>query len=162
MAEYRIASLEAGGGHLGIAPIPGRRGTYDADVAAIAAWGADLVLSMNPMAELERAGAAGLGSDLEAAGVGWRHLPVVDQGAPGAETAAAWTAVSAEVHRVLADGGKVMAHCWGGCGRAGMAILRLMVEAGEAPDAALTRLRSVRPCAVEAREQYDWAAEAHG
>ena len=45
--------------------------------------------------------------------------------------------------------GRVLIHCMGGCGRSGMAALRLMIEAGEAPGAALERLRAVRPCAVE-------------
>ncbi len=39
-----------------------------------------------------------------------------------------------------------------------MALLRLMVEAGEDPGAALSRLRAVRPCAVETAAQFDWAA----
>jgi protein-tyrosine phosphatase len=46
----------------------------------------------------------------------------------------------------------------GGCGRSGTAALRLMVEAGENPKAALQRLRAVRPCAVETPEQFQWAA----
>ena len=37
-------------------------------------------------------------------------------------------------------------------------MLRLMVEAGEEPQAALTRLRGLRPCAVETDAQYEWAA----
>lgn len=58
----------------------------------------------------------------------------------------------------LRNGGKVLAHCRGGCGRSGMAVLRLMVELGEAPDVALARLRDARPCAVETQAQLDWAA----
>ncbi len=41
-----------------------------------------------------------------------------------------------------------------------MAVLRLMVEAGEDPDAALARLRAVRPCAVETGAQLTWATAA--
>ena len=33
-----------------------------------------------------------------------------------------------------------------------------MVESGEKPEAALQRLRAVRPCAVETEAQYLWAA----
>ena len=51
----------------------------------------------------------------------------------------------------------MLVHCRGGCGRSGMAVLRLMVEAGEAPEEALARLRAVRPCAVETEAQMDWA-----
>ncbi|MBR9844091.1 MAG: protein phosphatase, partial [Rhodobacteraceae bacterium] len=49
-------------------------------------------------------------------------------------------------------------HCFGGCGRSGMAIMRLLVEMGEEPEAALARLRAVRPCAVETEAQRLWAA----
>jgi len=40
--------------------------------------------------------------------------------------------------------------------------LRLMVEHGEAPNAALQRLRMVRPCAVETDAQQAWAAGTAG
>ena len=38
-----------------------------------------------------------------------------------------------------------------------MALMRQMVEDGEAPDAALARLRAARPCAVETKAQMRWA-----
>jgi hypothetical protein len=38
-----------------------------------------------------------------------------------------------------------------------MAVLRLMIEAGEEPQSALARLRKVRPCAVETEAQMQWA-----
>ncbi|MDH5531227.1 MAG: protein phosphatase, partial [Paracoccaceae bacterium] len=49
-----------------------------------------------------------------------------------------------------------------GCGRSGMAVLRLMVEAGEPVDVALIRLRKVRPCAVETDAQLAWASRQTG
>ena len=63
-------------------------------------------------------------------------------------------------HRALTGRGRVLIHCKGGCGRSGMVALRLMIEAGEAPDEALARLRSVRPCAVETDAQMRWAMSA--
>lgn len=158
LSDYRIAELPLGAGRLGIAPMPGRGGAYEADLSAILAWGAGLVLTMTTQAELARSGAAGLGEDLEAAGVAWRHLPVADFGAPPPETEALWPEVSGFAHALLAEGGQVFAHCHGGCGRSGMALLRLMVEAGEAPGPALARLRAVRPCAAETEGQKAWAA----
>jgi len=41
-----------------------------------------------------------------------------------------------------------------------MMALRLMVDAGEDPQVALTRLRETRPCAVEKEAQFIWAARA--
>ena len=158
MSGYRVWELPLRNGWLGIGPMPGRNGTYQADLTAILRWGADLVLTMTTQDELDRGGVAAFGADLSEAGVEWRHLPVPDFGAPPPETAAAWPKASAVSHSVLAEGGRVFAHCYGGCGRSGMALMRLMVEAGENADDALVRLRDARTCAVETEEQKTWAA----
>ena len=158
MADYPISELSLGPGVIGIAPMPGRSGTYQADLNRILVWGAKLVLTMTTAGEMERAGAGSLGADLRAAEVLWRHLPVADFGAPPPLTARHWASVSTEARGVLGQGGRVLAHCYGGCGRSGMALLRLMVEAGEDPKSALDRLRIARPCAVETGGQFDWAA----
>ena len=163
---FQIADLPLGNGTIGISPAPGRSGDYFVDFTQIVRWGADLVLTMTTEAELDRLGAGEFGRDLEAAEVVWRHLPIPDFGAPPPEVAATWPGVSDEAHRVLDAGGKVLAHCFGGCGRSGMALMRLMVEAGEDAGPALERLREARPCAVEMPAQQAWAAipmyERHG
>jgi protein-tyrosine phosphatase len=129
-------------------------------MATIIAWRPAMVLTMTTEIELEAAGAEALPDDLARAGVVWRHLPVTDFRAPCASVASFWPGVSAEARQVMAAGGRVLVHCYGGCGRSGMALMRLMVDAGEAPDAALERLRAVRPCAVETAAQFGWAGEA--
>ena len=153
-----IASLPAGGGELALCPMPGRGGAYGADLREVLAWGPALVLTMATAGELAAKGGGDLPADLAAHGIGWRHLPVADFGLPEAAVAAAWPAVAAEARAVLVGGGRVLVHCLGGCGRSGMAVLRLLVEAGEEPRAALARLRAVRPCAVETGAQFRWAA----
>ena len=153
-----IAELAVGGGMLGIGPMPGRGGTYARDLAEVRDWGPALALTMTTAEELAAKGAEGLPRDLAEAGVAWLHLPIADFGAPSGETLAAWPAAAARVRGVLAGGGRVWVHCMGGCGRSGTAALRLMVETGEEPRAALERLRAVRPCAVETPEQFEWAA----
>ena len=155
---YEIAETPVGRGWLGISPMPGRTGNYERDLSEILGWGADLVLSMTTGTELARVGAAGLGDDLAAARVLWRHLPIPDFGAPPPDTDALWPEASRQAHRVLENGGRVLAHCYGGCGRSGMALMRLMVEAGEDAGTALDRLRKVRSCAVETEAQRTWAA----
>lgn len=159
MASLAIAELSAGGGRLGICPMPGRGGDYAGDLAALLDWAPTLVLTMTETAELARAGAGKLPEHLTRAGIDWRHLPIPDFNAPPATTAARWLAASRAARDALAHGYGVLVHCHGGCGRSGMAVLRLMVELGESPEAALVRLRAVRPCAVETDAQFAWAAE---
>ena len=155
LADFEIYELAAGGGTLALSRMPGR-GSYQHDVASIARWEADMVLTMTPMSELQRVGADGLGEDLDALGIAWRHMPIMDFGAPSGTTAEVWPSVEAEALAVLSKGGKVLTHCFGGCGRSGMAALRLMVASGEDWAEALHRLRGIRPCAVETQDQLDW------
>ncbi len=158
LSDYRISEVACGNGWLGIGPMPGRGGAYDSDLSAILRWGADMVLTMTTTPELERSGANQFGEDLLAADVDWRHLPIPDFGAPPPATDALWPETSQFAHAVLDRGGRVFAHCFGGCGRSGMALLRLMIELGEDLDPALERLRGVRPCAVETDAQKAWAS----
>ncbi len=153
----RIAELPLLAGRIGLCPMPGRTGDYIGDFGAMLAWRPALVLTLTSDIELESAGAEDLQFDLARAGISWRHLPVCDFGAPSAQTSAHWPEVSGEARGVLAGGGAVLAHCYGGCGRAGMALMRLMVDTGEDPESALARLRKARPCAVESAAQYAWA-----
>lgn len=145
---FSISEIAVGGGVLGLCPLP-----QAADVAALRDWRADMVLTL-----VEDAEAAGLSphlaTALAAAGLSQLCFPIADYGVP----ARGWAAVSADLRGLLAKGGRIAVHCRGGCGRTGMIALRLMVELGEAPDAALARLRVVRPCAVETEGQRLWAS----
>ncbi len=154
---FAIHDLPAGGGVIGLCPLPGRHAAYARDLDVLLHWRPDLVLSMTTLPEMTGHGAGHLGEDLARHGIGWRHLPIVDFGAPGAGVAANWPAVSVLAGGILGSGGRVLVHCYGGCGRSGMAVLRLMVEAGEDGRAALTRLRAARACAVETEAQMAWA-----
>jgi protein-tyrosine phosphatase len=145
---FSISEIAVGGGVLGLSSLP-----QVADVGRLHDWRADLVLTL-----VESAEAAELSPDLSAAlataGIAQRCFPIADYSVP----MGGWPKTSAEVHAILARGGRVLVHCRGGCGRTGMIVLRLMVEMGEAPAAALARLRAVRPCAVETEEQRLWAS----
>jgi len=71
-----------------------------------------------------------------------------------------WDDVIGNVVVRLSAGDRILVHCRGGCGRSGMAVLRVMIAAGEDADAALLRLRTVRPCAIETDAQMQWARTA--
>ncbi|MCP5086449.1 MAG: protein phosphatase [Rhodobacteraceae bacterium] len=159
MQKFAIYPVELASGTVAISPIPGRSGDFPGDLRTILKWSPSLVLTMTTSAELRAAGATDLPIRLHEVGVGWLHLPIVDFGAPHGETAAFWPTASAKACEVLAGGGRVLAHCWGGHGRSGMAALRLMVESGVAVEDGLERLRKVRPGAVETEMQMRWARE---
>lgn len=157
MSGFIIFALPVSEGILAIAPMPGRGGHYAEDLAHLRDWQPALVLSMVTLPELAGHGASDLGADLQDAGTRWSHVPVSDFGVPSVADEDTWHDASRAALAALQGGGRVLIHCMGGCGRSGMAALRLMVEAGETPQDALARLRAVRPCAVETDDQMEWA-----
>ena len=156
---FTIATVPlVNGARIGICPLPGRGGNLDADMIDLLRWKPDAVVSMTEWREIESAGSADLPNRLSDAGIVWRHLPIADYGGPRGASAATWPKLSKELHAILDRDGAVLTHCYGGHGRSGMVTLRLMVERGEEPKAALARIRAVRPGSVEADEQFAWAA----
>lgn len=156
MIEFAIHSLQVARGEIAITPMPGRTRHYYADWLQLMDWRPDLVLTMTTQVELDRKGSGTIGTDLANAGIAWLHLPVADFGVPDNLD---WPAARDQVLAVLEKGGRVLVHCFGGCGRSGMMALRMMIATGEAPDVALERLRAVRPCAVETDGQMTWALQ---
>ncbi|MDZ4136193.1 MAG: protein-tyrosine phosphatase family protein [Paracoccaceae bacterium] len=154
-AEFSLSDLTLAGGLVGLCSLP----AAPTDLAHIQRWRPDLVVSLTPRAEMEALGAGDFWANLGAACIDWRSFPIADYGVPDAATAALWPGFAALALGLLARGGRVLVHCRGGCGRSGMVVLRLMIEAGEDPAAALTRLRRARPCAVETKAQLVWAAQ---
>lgn len=157
MSAFVIYALPVERGILGIAPMPGVDGQYDQDIAHLKDWKPALVVSMTQPEELQAAGVTDLATDLTHSGTRWFSFPVPDYGVGDPLQESAWDAIRDTALAALRGGGRVLIHCRGGCGRSGMAALRLMIAAGEGQKAALKRLRAVRPCAVETRAQARWA-----
>jgi protein-tyrosine phosphatase len=159
MSNFAIYPVPLSRGTLAISPIPGRGGQFDADLITLLQWNPDLVLTMTTTTELAKVNAIDLPTRLSDAGTEWLHLPIEDFGEPVGETVDLWPEAAKRAHAILDQGGKVLAHCYGGQGRSGMAIMRLMVERGIAPDDALAQIRAVRPHAVETEPQRLWASQ---
>ncbi|MBE1285652.1 MAG: protein phosphatase [Rhodobacteraceae bacterium] len=155
--SFVVHALSVADGILALCQLPGVSGDYETDMGHIRDWQPGLVISMTTLSEMEAAGAATLGQDVQRSASRWVHLPIEDFSAPDAEILARWPAVSHAARKALVGGGRVLVHCKGGCGRSGMVVLRLMIECGESPPKALARLRALRPCAVETPEQMSWA-----
>jgi protein-tyrosine phosphatase len=154
LSHFAIYELNVGEGLMALCPVPGADGNYDADLITILDWKPALVLSMTLQSELVACGATTFGFDLAQNGIDWLHLPVPDYGVPERLD---WSALCARIEAHVQCAQRVLVHCRGGCGRSGMVVLRLMIAAGEQPDAALARLRATRSCAVETDAQLAWA-----
>lgn len=154
MPAMQIATLPVGRGLLGLCPLPGRDGDFAADLAVLTAFGPDAVLSLVQIHEYARHGAPGLMAELARRKIAQIAFPIRDFGTPAS---ALWPPVSQRLHDLLNAGNRIVIHCLGGCGRSGMIALRLMIESGEDPQAAVIRLRAARPCAVETTAQMRWA-----
>ena len=139
MTGFGIYALPLLDGTVALSPLPGCTGDYAGDLQHVRDWRPAIVISMTTQAEMVARGAGDLGHDLQNTGARWFHLPIDDFGAPTPDITVAWHGVAQAALDALQSGARALIHCNGGCGRSGMAVLRLMVEAGEAPDKALER-----------------------
>lgn len=162
----RINDLALGNGRLGITFCPGKKGEsvfgaawdrdLDLDMDAIKRWGASTVLSLIEDHEFEMLGVSELGETVKARGIEWVHFPIRDLDTPTDDAMSTWAATSAQLHATLERGGRVLVHCRGGLGRAGMIAALMMTERGWSAPQAISDVRSVRPGAIETEEQESW------
>jgi hypothetical protein len=153
-------ALRVGGGIVALSPLPGAGGDYRGDLEHLASWRPAMVISLVTHVELVEAQAQNLGQDIQDKGTRWVHLAVRPDHGPNANVEEIWPQVSEQARRALTGGGRVLMHSLRGGGRCGMAVLRLMIEAGETPEAAQERLRTVHPGALGTPAQMDWALSA--
>lgn len=161
----RIDWVPAAAGRLGMTFCPGKRqadaatGAWErdlgADLAAIHTWGARALVTLNEASELAALAVGGGALEREAGrlGLDWLHLPIPDAGVPDAGFEASWGRAGVWLRDQLRRGRDLVVHCKGGLGRTGMVAARLLVELGEAPEAAIARVRAARPGAIETRAQ---------
>lgn len=171
----QIAELATpGGGCVGLTFCPGKCGPslfgppwerdLDADLDVIQRWGARGVLTLVEAFELEELKVLALGEKVESRGMRWFHLPIVDVSVPSAEFERQWRHELPALLSMLRQGGKLLVHCKGGLGRAGMVAALLLVENGEHPHEAIRKVRHVRPGAIQtaAQERYVKVYQSHG
>jgi ADP-ribosyl-[dinitrogen reductase] hydrolase len=123
------------------------------DLDAIRDWGAAAVVTLVEQKELSRLRVGQLGEEVLRKGMLWFHLPIVDVSTPDEGFERDWNAAGHELRMLLCDGRNVLVHCRGGLGRAGTIAARLLIELGMEPATAIRQVRTLRPGAIETREQ---------
>lgn len=107
--------------------------------------------------ELRRFRIDEIGEETHARFMEWHHLPIHDGSIPGKAFEAAWPQASARLRALVGAGNRVLVHCRGGLGRAGMISARLLVEMGSEADKAIAAVRGKRGgAAIETEEQEAW------
>lgn len=150
----QIDSFPLANGLVGMTLAPGRCGPsvsgadwardLDTDVAAIRAWGARAVITLQPMEEMRSVRNDRLGKALETAGIRWLHLPIPDTQAPGPDWWNSWSEVSPRLHRWLEQGNNLLIHCRAGLERTAMVALLLQLERGATEAEALAAVARAR------------------
>ncbi len=126
------------------------------DLDAIRDWGAAAVVTLVEAKELILLRVENLGEEVRRRGMFWFHLPIADVSTPDEGFERNWASSGDALRTLLRDGRDVLVHCRGGLGRAGTIAARLLIELGMEPSAAIRRVRTVRPGAIETREQEEY------
>jgi ADP-ribosyl-[dinitrogen reductase] hydrolase len=164
-----FSEVLCGHGVLGLTFCPGKSGPsvfgddwdrdLEIDLDAARAWGASTVLTLVEAHELNMLQVEGLGAAVEARGMTWLHAPIKDVSIPDATFERRWTLIGHLVRSELNQGNRVVVHCRGGRGRAGLIAARLLVEFGAEPNEAIKTVRRARPGTIETREQEDYVRQ---
>ncbi len=152
-------------GIVGLTSCPGRkraflsRGTRDseleADLAAIKAWRAEILLSLIEPQEYALYGVERM-RELIPEGILHLRLPIPDGSTPDASWENSWEVAGPKIRAILSRGGRVCVHCIGGLGRTGLVAARLLVEFGAQPLEAIRMVRDIRPGAIETAAQENY------
>jgi len=150
----RVDFVDGRPGRLGMTLCPGRKDRgrdVTADLAAIRATGADVLVTLATREELAWAGVPDLELQARSAGFETIVLPIRDQEAP---TGAAMHELTVSIREKLDAGRTVVVHCMGGLGRSGLVAACVLVDRGRSPSEALMIVREARgPRAVESITQ---------
>lgn len=131
-------------GRLGITLLPGRkdyRRSLRSDLAALKAAGVTHAACLLPASELAQFGVERLLERYGEAGIEARSLPILDQ---RVSTPAEMRDLVGWARERTAAGGRVVFHCAGGLGRAGMAAACYLRAAGAGADEAIREVRRAR------------------
>ena len=129
---------------------------WEPDIATLARWGAEALVTLLDEVELARLHLHKLWSLVATAKLAWYHLPFAFGILPDAEFDRGWNSVSLCLQHILREGGKVSIHCRDGRERTGFITARLLIECGCHPLDAMNRVRAARPGTLQSAELTDY------
>jgi protein-tyrosine phosphatase len=144
-----IAEVPTGpmGGVIGITFAPGKKqalaasGAWDRDLESdldvISAWNAAAVITLLEPHEFDTLQIRELGREVQRRNMEWHHWPIADASTPSFGFETDWQENSQRIQTLLETGSRVLIHCKGGLGRAGMIAARCLVQSGVDPAEAL-------------------------
>ena len=162
----RVDAVPVRNGLLGLTFCPGKHGDslngapwardLDTDLRALRDWGAGLILTLIEAHEFDLLRVPDLGARVAAQGMSWAHLPIRDVDVPAVPFLSGWSSVRADLLSRLDARERVVVHCRGGLGRAGLVAALLLIETGTPAETAIRTVRAARPGAIEtaAQERY--------
>lgn len=162
----QIAEITCANGLLGVTLCPGKKGSslsgpdwdrdMDIDLAAIKSWNASIIVTLIENREFEILDVQHLGKSIETLGMRWLHAPIRDVSIPDQGFEKRWGLIGHLIRTALINGERVLIHCRGGLGRAGLIAARLLAEFGMPADEAIAYVRKQRSGAIETRQQENY------
>ena len=133
--QIAVVPVPGSSGLIGLSLCPGKldrlagwRRDLEIDVAAIRAWGAEIVVTLVEDHELKYWRSRPYRRRAARHGMRWFHLPIRDVSVPDAAFGQRWRTAGATLRSTLRRDGRVFVHCRGGLGRAGMISARILVS----------------------------------
>ena len=144
------ASADGTPGQIIFTPRPGTKGIdVTTSLKQLAAAGAQAILTLMPLEEMQRNDVADLSQQCKSLGLLWFHLPIEDDHAPENDFQNAWATAKRAIHELL-DAGKTLAiHCKGGSGRTGLVAAQILLERGMPLEQVIDKVRAIRPNALQ-------------
>ncbi len=125
----------------------------------LAAWGPKAIVTLVEDHEFEMLRVCDLGQCVPTRGIDWHYLPNVEVDVSDARFKTGWQQAGPIFSGHLARGERVIVHCRGGLGRAGMVAARLLIELGSDSEDTVRTVRAARPGAIETHAQLDYGMQ---